>query len=355
MFRPSLGIFLLANPAHGEIPTQPAERFVDSIGVCTHFSYFDTPYGSAYERIKQQLLASGIRHIRDNYNGKIIDLGKAGIRATILADDSKPVSETVETIKKANAAGARIVAVEGPNEPDLFWVKTKKSYKNQGHEKGAAGIISGVTEFQKDLYAAIKADPETRDLTVIGPCLGKTYGYDVKSPFPNGSLTDVVGWGNFHPYAGENPFSQPFSYVGLERYTAHGSHSGAIMDENPYAFDIYAPPFSPKPMAATEAGYSAFIDGPSEASHAKNLPRMFCEFFRKGVQRTYSYELIDEWNKPDDRESNFGLIRFDQSSGADRFTLRLIDTSGHVTVIWKEGGKAVRSAAPICYGRLIFL
>ncbi len=59
------------------------------------------------------------------------------------------------------------------------------------------------------------------------------------------------------------------------------------MDEFPFAFDIYAPPFAPKPMA-TETGYSTFFDGPSEAAHAKYLPRLFCEYFRKGVQRTFS-------------------------------------------------------------------
>ena len=85
------------------------------------------------------------------------------------------------------------------------------------------------------------------------------------------------------------------------------------MDEHPYAFDVYAPPFEPKPMAATETGYSTFNDGPSEAAHAKYLPRLFCEYFRKGVQRTFSYEFLDEWNKPEDREANFGLIRYDLS------------------------------------------
>ena len=84
------------------------------------------------------------------------------------------------------------------------------------------------------------------------------------------------------------------------------------MDEFPFAFDIYAPPFAPKPMA-TETGYSTFFDGPSEAAHAKYLPRLFCEYFRKGVQRTFSYEFVDEWNKPDDREANFGLVRHDLS------------------------------------------
>ena len=46
---------------------------------------------------------------------------KIVVKATVVTDADRSPSEWVETIKRANAAGARIVAVEGPNEPDLFW------------------------------------------------------------------------------------------------------------------------------------------------------------------------------------------------------------------------------------------
>ena len=305
--------FLFAAVARAEMPTQSADRFADSIGVCTHWSYPDTPYGFAFEGVKQRLVQSGIRHVRDGMSARLVELGKIGIRATVVVDADKPIADQLAAIKKANAEGARIVAIEGPNEPDLFWKNNKRSYAGQGAAQGDAGIIAGVIAFQKDLHAAVKADPATRALTVIGPSLGKTYGYDTKSPFGKGTLAEFVDWGNFHPYPGGNPFSVPSPYAGVEKYIWHGGQPSANMDEFPYAFDVYAPPFAPKPMAATETGYSTFIDGPSEAAHAKYLPRLFCEYFRKGVQRTFSYEFVDEWNKPDDREANFGLIRNDLS------------------------------------------
>ncbi len=303
----------LSTAARAAIATQPADHFADSVGVCTHWSYPDTPYGFAFEGVKQRLLQSGIRHVRDGLSERLVELGKLGIRATVLVDADKPIADSLAAIKKANAQGARIVAIEGPNEPDLFWKNNQRSYAGQGAGQGDAGIIAGVIAFQKDLYAAVKADAALRGLTVLGPALGKTYGYDTRSPLGKGTLTDFVDWGNFHPYPGGNPFSVPFRYAGLEKYTWHGAHPSANLDENPYAFDVYAPPFAPKPMAATETGYSTFIDGPSEAAHAKYLPRLFCEYFRKGVQRTFSYEFLDEWNKPEDREANFGLIRHDLS------------------------------------------
>ena len=305
--------FIFAAAARAEMPTQPADRFADSIGVCTHWSYPDTPYGFAFEGVKLRLMQSGIRHVRDGMGGRLVELGKLGIRATVVVDADKLIAESLEAIKKANAEGARIVALEGPNEPDLFWKNNKRSYAGQGAEQGDAGIVAGVTAFQKDLYAAVKADAATRALTVIGPSLGKTYGYDTKSPFGKGTLASFVDWGNFHPYPGGNPFSVPSPYAGVEKYIWHGGQPSANMDEFPFAFDVYAPPFAPKPMAATETGYSTFNDGPSEAAHAKYLPRLFCEYFRKGVQRTFSYEFADEWNKPEEREANFGLVRHDLS------------------------------------------
>lgn len=311
-FLPAALVLCLAT-ARAEMPTQPADSLADSIGVCTHWSYPDTPYGFAFEGVKRRLVRSGIRHVRDGLGGRLVELGKLGIRSTVVVDADKPIAESLAAIKKFNADGARIVAIEGPNEPDLFWKNNGREYNGQGAQQGDAGIIAGVIAFQKDLHAAVKGDPATRSLTVVGPSLGKTYGYDSKSPLGVGTLADFVDWGNFHPYPGGNPFSVPSPYAGLEKYIWHGGQPSTNIDEFPYAFDVYAPPFAPKPMAATETGYSTFTDGPSEMAHAKYLPRLFCEYFRKGIRRTFSYEFVDEWNKPDEREANFGLLRHDLS------------------------------------------
>ena len=51
----------------------------------------------------------------------------------------------------------------------------------------------------------------------------------------------------------------------------------------------------------------------SEAAHAKYMPRLFCEYFRKGIARAYSYEFIDEFEDKalTNREAHFGLLRRD--------------------------------------------
>ncbi len=291
--------------------------FLDTIGFCTHWSYPDTPYGSAYEEAKRRLVELGVHHVRDGFNDRIADLGKAGIRTTLVVDADRTPEQIVEAVKQINAGGPYIDAIEGPNEPDLFWkggsTFAAKSYKGMGAAKGEDSIIEGVIAFQKDLYAAIKGDPATAGLVVIGPSLGKTYGYDKGSPYRKGTLSAYVDWGNFHPYPGGNPFSLPFPYAGVEKYIWHGGQPSANMDEFPYAFDIYAPPFAPKPMAATETGYSTYTDGTSEEAQAKYLPRLFCEYFRKGIKRTTAYEFIDEFADPNNREANFGVLRHDLS------------------------------------------
>jgi hypothetical protein len=298
-----------------------ADSFVDSICIATHWSYTDTPYHQRYAEVKRKLIDSGIRNIRDSlYRDRAQDLGKRGIRFTVAADvpnyqngDEKTVEKIVAQIKSANAAGAKIDAVEGPNEPDLFWSEKrfKKKYKGQS-------FPAGVIAFQKDLYAAVKRDRATAKLKVIGPSLAETYdpGAGKPNPFATGSLSNVVDWGNFHPYpTGGNPFSEPFSYNTTSKYYWHSDFPSINLEEFPYAFKVYSPPFKGKPMAATETGYSTFRRGVSEKVHAKYMPRLFLEYFRKDVQRTCAYEFVDEFAnaKKDNREAHFGLLRRDLS------------------------------------------
>ncbi|MBW4692293.1 MAG: hypothetical protein KME27_11050 [Lyngbya sp. HA4199-MV5] len=317
----AIGAVVLLPGLHPGIAAEAArsaDRFVDSLCVATHWSYSDTPYAQRYGEVKQALIASGIRNVRDGfYQSFPQDLGNSGIRMTIVADvpdrsngNEQTIQAIVNQIKTANAAGAKIDAIEGPNEPDLFWIPSRfdKKYKGQG-------FPNGVIAFQKDLYTLIKGNTATAGLKVIGPSLGVTYdaGGGNPNPLPKGSLTSAVDWGNFHPYPGGNSFSYPFDYNTTTKYYWNSNFPSISIDEFPYNFDTYSPPFQYKQMAATETGYSTFNLGVSEKVHAKYMPRLFLEFFRKNVQRTCSYEFVDEFVDPQKttRESNFGLLRHD--------------------------------------------
>lgn len=319
------GLLMGPPPAFGEPQREQAHSaaaFLDSIGVCTHWTYPDTPYGYAYPQVRKLLLELGVRHIRDGFSDRIAELGQAGVKTCLVVGpeasqkpDAEKVADIVKRIKAFQDQGAQIDAVEGPNEPDLFWPRFHISYKGHGGDAGIQSIVQGVIAFMSDLYPVLKADKALAALKVIGPALGITYdpGAGHPNPFPKNSLAPFVDWGNFHPYCGGNPFSVPFPYNTIQKYYWQGDFPSSKLDEFPYAFNTYAPPFAPKPMAATETGYSTNLSGPSEAVHAKYMPRLFCENFRLGIRRSYSYELVDEFKDPDgtNGEAHFGLIRRD--------------------------------------------
>jgi hypothetical protein len=291
-------------------PTMAASAFLDTIGVGAHWDYKDTTYGTRTREVVDALVRSGIRHVR-GYDPVISrQLAERGILATLVAGPEVGTPEQIaDTVQAANRSRRVIDAVEGPNEGDLFWPKNNRSY-------GGKGFPAGVIAYQRDLYRAIKKRRTTADVVVIGPSLGKSYAPDAgqPNPFPNGSLTGAVDWGNFHPYPfGGNSFSLPFPYGTIERYYWHGNFPSVNIDEYPYNRLVYAPPFQPKPMAATETGYYTGAKGVSEAVHARYVPRLFAEYARLGVRRTYLYELADVASASTDggMEAHFGLLRAD--------------------------------------------
>jgi hypothetical protein len=212
-------LFPLTTQAQAPVPARRADDFINSIGVCTHWSYTDTPYGYAFGQVLEKLKESGIRHVRDG--DRLTELTAAGIGSTFYADvpnnadgNDATIRQLVSDLKAKLTSGAKIDAIEGPNEPDLFWRQFvqnrfpqgfQKSYKGQGWQQGNDGIIAGTIAFMKDLHTAMKADPVTARIPIIGPSITNVVG----AKLPAGSLTAYVDQGNFHPYCGGNPFSFP--------------------------------------------------------------------------------------------------------------------------------------------------
>jgi hypothetical protein len=257
--------------------------FLDSVGINTHWTYADTPYVREFDRLLEFLRESGIRHVRDRLSDRIAELGGHGISSTVIADldgnsngGRGAVREIVDRIKAINASGKCIVAVEGPNEPDNSWPKHRKIYKGFGFLHGKRGFLTGAIEFQKDLYRAVKGDPETSALPVIGFSICPVHDPLGVSPNPLGEseLSPYADWGNIHSFPGNNPYNVPFPYAGLERYYWQSNFPSINLDEYPWALELYGRPYAPKPMASTEAGYATHGKGVSEAVQAKYIPRL---------------------------------------------------------------------------------
>jgi hypothetical protein len=285
--------------ATGE-PAKSANSFVDSIGINTHIRYYDTAYGN-YPFIKQTLLDLGVRHIRDGGSDptwiqRINELGSLGIKSTLVLDpnigigpdasyDTKPPGYTVANFVKLVSAG--VEAVEILNEFDLFY--NLFSYSRNGQPVTGNGWISYLRDFTRDVYIALKSDPATASIPIIGP----SFVYSTSSS-AIGDLSQWVDYGSFHPY--NNP---------------KNPGDGSLAKD--YALRSQA--FGTKPLIATEVGYStgsAASDRPvTEAVQGKYIPRLFLESFNQGVPRTFSYELIDQKADPNNSENNYGLIRSD--------------------------------------------
>ena len=270
--------------------SRPADSFVGSIGINTHLYYSDTPYGEKFELVKKRLAELGVRHVRENLAPNyrpdqyqhLRELAAMGIKADlILGDPTNGTSKLDEmlAIVKSQLSGA-LDAVEGPNEFDA---------------RGITNWQTMLLQYQQHLYMAVKSDPQLAPLTVVGPSI-------VRDPHEReiGDISQMMDVGNIHSYA---PVYAPEKLVPefLER---------ARFNAGPTS-----------PVWATETGYNTALNyrgelpPVSESAMASYMPRVFLEHFRQGFNRTYSYELLDEFPDPGqaERESHWGLLRNDLS------------------------------------------
>jgi hypothetical protein len=328
-------------------PTATAHDFIDSIGISAHWEQKDGVYGHAGALVAA-LIRLGIPHVR-GFDPSISPLlARHGITAMLVAGpEVGDPARILAIVRRANAHSRVIDAVEGPNEADLFWPMHGYSYNGER-------FPTGVLAYQRDLYA-----PDQSGILLIGPSLGRTYDSGAHpNPLPPGSLAQAVDLGNFHPYPfGGNSFSVPFAYGTIARYYWNGNFPSTNLDEFPYATEVYAPPFAPRPMAATETGYPTWRNGISEAVQAKYLPRLFAEYFRLGIRRTYLYELAD--NQPDPSgttmEDHFGILRNDLTPKpafeALRSLIALIAAGAQRTIVGAPPVVTLTAALPPPYDR----
>lgn len=133
--------------------------FLNSIGVCTHVGQgVDAPTESA-----AAIAYAGIRNLRDDGNpGHVADWiamhQASGVKVDLLTNQD--VSGTVDMAKQLSQAGA-LLAVEGPNEPNNFPV----TYLGQTSDYN--GTFLPVAQLQRDLYAAVKAEPSLSGIPVF--------------------------------------------------------------------------------------------------------------------------------------------------------------------------------------------
>ncbi|HEV7615861.1 MAG TPA: hypothetical protein VGO36_06495 [Solirubrobacterales bacterium] len=280
-------IALLAGPAQA----READDMVESIGVNTHLGYTDTPYND-FAAVQQRLEELGIRYVRDGLSQnrpdvyqRMRELAADGIHLDVIAGDPLQrwnigtIDQQLDLIQK-ELDGA-VVSIEGPNEYDL---------------QGDPNWVPVLRDYTQQLWEGVKARPALAELPVVGPSIvGRDGMADV------GDLAPWTDFGNTHTYLSGAMPETPSIWDGELTAAAHNSGS--------------------QPVQVTETGYHNGVNGTvghqpaSERAAGVYMPRLFLDNFRRGIARSYSYELLDQREDPSktDIEAAFGLLRNDLS------------------------------------------
>src|SRR3954452_12626129 len=285
----AVALTLTAYSAAAFESAKSADQFVDSIGVNTHFGNAIYTGGNAYADpgIEAKLSELGVRHIRDHsWNDTALGIvdglySTYGIRGNlILGETSRTPADLVNLLKDHPG----YEAIEGLNEPDF----NTRSY-NGFMDSPSTNSYPATRAFQNDMYAAIKADPQTQGVTVLSPAMGGSSKSQYLAPIS----FDIAAMHSY-PSAREPTFNLDTNINNMT--TLRGSPL--------------------KPLMSTETGY---YNNPvqfgwiPENLSAKYIPRLYAEYFNRGIDRTYLYELGNQGPDTTDREQNFGLLRFDLS------------------------------------------
>jgi hypothetical protein len=307
------------------VTAQSADAMVNSIGINTKLSYTQSVYSSGfYSIIKPKLVALGVRHLRDEGHtetsdgwmaliyGRMKELATYGIKFNLImrpaagAPDFKQIYQWDRFLQYALPV---MEDLEGLNEWDL---------------KGRnAAWATQVRDYQKALYTKAKADTRTKNLPVFAPTMGN----------PNnatyvGDLSAYLNYGNSHPYPGG---TQPMTQISY-----HEQRVKVISGTRPWV--------------VTETGYHNALlwtgghPPVSESASARYLSRLWLEYFRLGIRRSYVTELIDLGAASStNREYSFGLLRNNGSQKPAFVALQ------NLIAIHKDPGPAF-TPGPLSYG-----
>jgi hypothetical protein len=307
-------------PASSWKTPKAADEFVDSIGVCIHLGFLDTNYGAwDTNGLSELLVNSGIRHIRDgmprwndatttylnvDIDAKYRALYRKGIHLTAVMDARKEegdpnvpnnnlvYSETeIKKMLTESNVYQYISAIEGPNEynwPYMPYVRP--------------GWDTRLKEFLPRLWNVVRGDTRFSHISIVGPTLVLGWCNSDGQDHSNDSvlLGDVSQWvdyGNVHIYPGRGETISQVVDAEMPKHKVMFGSKPFFVSETGYP---------------THQGYTGNWHGVTERTQGKNAPRLFLEYFNRGVKRTIFYQFADLYPDKwlDDVEDYFGLVDF---------------------------------------------
>jgi hypothetical protein len=280
----------------------PVDTFLDTVGACVHVAQgVDSPSESA-----TALSFAGIRNIRDDGNPATVPSwismhDSAGVRLAVLTNQD--VDSTIDMAEQLNAKGA-LLAVEGPNEPNNFPV----TY--EGQTSGYTTTFLPVAELQRDLYAAVKADPSLAGIPVFHSSeAGGSEPDDVGLQFltiPSGADiampdgTAYADYGNTHNYVcGHSNMLVDNVAWNASDPTLNGDWDGPYVEYGHTwheGFTGYSnPDLITLPKVTTETGWLTMGTGAiTEEQQARLFLNLYLSAFTRGFSYTFIYMLRDD-------------------------------------------------------------
>ncbi|MDB6021810.1 MAG: putative glycosyl hydrolase, partial [Pedosphaera sp.] len=285
-----------------------ADDFLNSIGVCTHISQGkDAP-----AKVAECLTYARIRCIRDDGPGNpttlqsFIEVYKTSGARVVLLPRTGDVAASLKQYETLAAAGA-LLAAEGPNEPNNWHV----TYQGATSSKESSLPIA---MFQRDLYAAVKADSKLAGIPVFhssesGGSQPDNCGLQFLTiPKGAGTLmpdgTKYADYANTHNYVCDHlkGISEDNIAWNAEDPTLKGKWDGLHTEYGHTwwgkGFDGYAnAQLETLPRVTTETGWSTQIgegghtDAISEEEQGKLFLNLYLAAFKRGWSYTFIYML----------------------------------------------------------------
>jgi len=317
-------------PSQAQITLTPkrAYSYTDGVGVNTHLRYTHLPYYTAFETIiYPKLKQLGIKHVRDNFPHpsflgsvsaslmrqrylKLYD--SCGIKYSYVLD-SRRVIDTARFINSAE-----YLELFDTN-PEL--VKTARHFEGFNEPDRTVAVwfpsnwVSLTHTIQQSLWNKTHSMPALNQVTIINASL-TLFGPSPSMPdsfaAPVPHISNYFDYANLHPYDLSGGVNSIFPGA---RYDEEQQHYDTISKGKPFIVTEMGFPTARgfnNPAACTFGANSFHYS--SELAAGKYYSIAFMEFFRRGAERVYSYEFIDQ-NTTDqgDVEKNFGLLRTDGS------------------------------------------
>jgi hypothetical protein len=295
------------------------DAFLSSLGVNTHIDQGYNPY--AY---LEPLRYLGVRNIRDGgrqLSGHLMLHAQTGILVDLQGTDVSGLTAAAKTLARAGA----LLAIEGPNEPNNFPI----TYKGRRGGGTTRYWLPGwtpdwvlawlptettwipVAELQRDLYSAVKNDPELSRYPVFHVSEGGAETDNVGLQFltiPAGAGTLLPDGTRFADYANAHNYVSGLhmGYVDNQAWQAADAvldiHWGVLDSHWDGLYGEYGrtwkrhfkgysnPELQTLPRVTTETGWDAASPG-EERTQGIVLVNTYLAQFKRGWRYTFIYEL----------------------------------------------------------------